>query len=142
MKHVTIKQQLDLIATNQNQTNRYMIEILGLLRNMAIEASESANNSHYIPNEYKDYIYNKLFLEDKLSDGKSVSLKDVYIPNTFRILDFPFANSIIEYDNLIQFISDFINSKLNTKNYHTRYSYASDFINVLFIKGLPGCGKK
>ena len=136
-----IMQTLDRIANEHNQGYKCMLEILEILKSNTKDTSDSIINSQYIPDEYKDFFHNELFLENRMPDKERVHLKDVYIPNTFRILDFPFANSNKDYDDLLQFIEDFLKSKLNTEKYNTKYSNDPKFINVLFIKGLPGSGK-
>lgn len=135
------QRQIDGLTAEHKQTNRTMIEILEQLKKIAAEISLSDMNSKLIPDEYKDYFSHTLFLEGKLEDGKKAALKDVYIPNSFRILDFPYANEKITYDDLDGFTCDFINGKLNTAKYHTKYSVDASFIRVLFVKGLPGSGK-
>ena len=135
------QKQIGSLYKKQIQTDQNIITILKDIKKLAIDRSLSDMNSHLIPDEYKDHFSHDLFLEEKLSDGKKATLKDLYIPNTFRILDFPHDNKNITYDNIDDFIFDFINGKLNTIKYHTRYSMSTDFIRVLFIKGLPGSGK-
>ncbi len=120
---------------------RELISCINQIDNKMSQINQATLTNEYIPKDYREYFLKPLCFERNLNDGLVVSLKDVYIENDYRILDFPFYNKTIVYSNLVNFIKDFINSNLLENNYHTKYNFLPNHIKVLFIKGHPGSGK-
>lgn len=139
-EYKTIKWELDQISISQSQSDKYMIEILNILKKLIKNDSDSIISSQYKSQEYNDSINNALFLEKEQPDKKIASLKDVYIPNTYEPLDFSYS-SINEEDDIIHFLQGFISNTLIMEKNGTRYRFDTDYIYVLFIKGFPGSGK-
>ncbi len=106
-----------------------------------LQINQTVSTSEYIKKDYKEFFIKPLCFEKNLNDGVIVSLKDVYIENDYRIIDFPYHNEKTEYKNVVTFIKDFIDSNLLSSNYHTSYSFKPKHIKLLFIKGHPGSGK-
>ncbi len=134
--------KLDDINTNQEKAYLLFAEILKVLKNtIDVKDESNVNETNTTTNEFIDNFTHKLFLEDKMEDGKIVTLKDVYIPNSFKILDYPRDYEISVNDNLLEFISDFIKNQISPAKYHVKNGFNASGIWALFIKGLPGSGK-
>ncbi|MBR6254538.1 MAG: pentapeptide repeat-containing protein [Clostridiales bacterium] len=136
-----INRELKKISSHQHNDNMVSSDLMNLLKGVTQNEVDCYANALYIPDEFKNHFDKSLFLEKQLSDGKQAKLKDVYISNSFDVLDFPLAKRDSPYPDIVGFICDFINNKLASNNYHLPYSFSPDFIHVLFIKGLPGSGK-
>lgn len=132
-------ENLRKIALKIDNCQELFLETMGKLSSYIDMINNMSRNSKEILDEYQNYFSKPLFLEKNMADGKEVFLKDVYIENSFIMLDF---NSKKESrKGLFKFINDFVNDKLLAKNYSTSYSVNSKDIKVLFVKGQPGSGK-
>lgn len=115
------------------------LEVMDKLSAYIDMINNMSRNSKDILNEYQNYFSKPLFLEKNMGDGKEAYLKDVYIENSFIMLDFNLKKE--SKKGLFSFIDDFVNDKLLTTTYGTYYSESSKEIKVLFVKGQPGSGK-
>ncbi len=136
-----IHMELKNVMETHSENNILLHEIFEIVKNTYENCKKTSTNSAFILDEYKSYFLKPLFLEKNSMDNKIATLKDVYVENRYRILDFPFHNKDKDYTDLINFIKNFICGNLLDKNYCTRYSLDSKHIKVLFIKGQPGSGK-
>ena len=137
----SINNQLSNISEEQAQLKHNVFQIIDLLTGLSTPIASTANQSRFIKDYYKDYLNHDLFLENKMTDKKKVALKDVYIHNNYIVLDEAIDNSHIDSPDIVDFIFDFIIGGLNKPKYKSKYDHDTHFIRVLFIKGLPGCGK-
>lgn len=133
--------KLDKLLEDNNDIKKYLSVILRGFQLLSKDINNSKATSVLIPESYKNHFSNPLFLEKTLKDGKTATLKDVYIENNFYILDFPYYNSNKKYNEIIKFMSDFIENNLLSQNYSTSYSSDSRCLKVMFIKGHPGSSK-
>ncbi len=132
-----IKTLVDLSTSNT--------ELLQSIVAKNLEVSESIKKmdekAKYISEAYKSFFWRPLFLENKSADGKTATLRDVYIQNKFHILDFQQQNKGVLYTDIANFIEQYVQNNLLTHNFGTTYSFDSKHVNVLFVKGHPGSGK-
>lgn len=136
-----VQSNISEIVKTTDSTYRLLQKIVNDNFNTTQNVKSMFDNSKFISSAYQEYFIRPLFLERKTKDKKVVTLCDVYIENKFIILDFEQQNLGKKYEGILQFIEDFIKENLRSVNYGTTYSFASNHIKVLFIKGHPGNGK-
>ncbi len=130
-----------MLSRCDNQVIRELImQLMEMNRNLVLNQRKMQFNNKFIPDKYKMYFFNKLFLEENLGDNRIARLKDVYIKPRFTIMDFKASDDKIGTD-IIRFIEDFVGVEKKNKKYNPYFDFYNKHITTLFIKGHPGSGK-
>ncbi len=136
-----LKEHMILLRYDNQVVRELLMQLMDISRNLVSNQRKMNDNNKFIPDKYKIYFYNTLFLEDNLRDNKAAILKTVYVKPHFSILDFKNDNTKGAGDNIIQFIEDFVGVKKRKKKYVPYFDFHNKYITTLFIKGHPGSGK-
>lgn len=139
--HNKLNAQLTTFSEEQAQLKQVILQIHAVLTRILTPSVGVIEESRFVQDSFKDCFLNSLFLENKMPDNKKVTLKDVYIPNSFYVLDPSLDDTHTEHTDIVEFIYDFIIGGINSTKYLSKYDFNTRFIKVLFIKGLPGSGK-
>ena len=133
-----LKEHMQLSQYDNQVARELLMELMDLSRDLIENQRRMNSNNMFIPEKYRGYFANKLFLEDKLEDQKAARLEDVYIPPTFAILEYKIEE---KGKNIIRFIEDFSGVQRKSKKEEKLFDFHDKYITTLFIKGHPGSGK-
>ncbi len=136
-----IKKNIQNSKFDNQETREILIYLMEISKGLIDNEKKMEFNNKFIPEKYKEYFYNKLFLEDNIKDKEEALLKDVYIKPHFLIMDLERSNENYIGDNIIKFIEDFVGVKRRDNSYRPIFNFKNKFITTLFIKGHPGSGK-
>ena len=136
-----IEKSIYNLRFNNQDIRQLLIELMKLSKGMIDNEKKMDLNNKFIPEKYREYFFNKLFLEENIEDGPNVRLKDVYIEPHFCVMDFENNNGKIIGDNIIKFIEEFIGVERKNRKYKSIFNFRDKCITTLFIKGHPGSGK-
>lgn len=136
-----LKEHVILSRYDNQVVRELLMQLMDLSRDIVSHQWKMNDNNKFIPDKYKIYFYNKLFLEENLGDNQIAILKDVYVKPHFSILDFKSDSTKGNGDNIIQFIEDFVGVDKRKNKYVPYFDFHNKYITTLFIKGHPGSGK-